>query len=60
MSARKLNSTDAFRVEQAKKLLADLAAISWATTTDLDMAKLLGRTSVVVEGLVETIEGVRP
>jgi len=60
MTARKLNSTDAFRVEQGKKLLADLVAIDWATTTDQDMAGLLGRTEVVLADLVETIEGVRP
>lgn len=57
MTARKLSRTDAFYVEQAKKLLAALEALDWATTTDRDMAGLLGRTEVILAALIETVDG---
>ncbi|MCW2899172.1 MAG: hypothetical protein JWO67_1437 [Streptosporangiaceae bacterium] len=53
MSAE-LSRTDAFRVEQAKKLLADLKLMDFAD--ERAAYGLLGRTEVVLAALVEVIE----
>jgi hypothetical protein len=58
MSANQLPRADAFRVEQAKKLLADIKAIDF--TNEREPYVLLGRTEHVLAALVEIIEGGEP
>ncbi|MFE3603900.1 hypothetical protein [Streptomyces sp. NPDC059142] len=44
-------------VEVARRLLADLTGIDWATVTEDDLAFLVGRSTVVVAALIATVEG---
>lgn len=48
-----MNAYENIRINQAKKLLADLQSIDWAATSERDMVELLGRTRAVVADLIE-------
>ena len=55
MSANQLPRADAFRVGQAKKLLADIELMDF--DNERDAYTLLGRTEAVLAALIEVIEG---
>jgi hypothetical protein len=56
MSTRPLTGIDHYQVEAARRLLADLTSIDWASVTEYDLAFLVGRTTVVLASLTETAE----